>query len=389
LVKNGARVELPGWLFDERRERVAWAIWGLVFSVFTVVSIVRPGMREVLHVYRNASIAWLSGQEIYPGIDYPPTFVILFTPFAKMPLSVSEVLWRALGMGIYVSSLWRLARMVESGPRKLFFLISILSVQAALGSIKNGQTNLLLAGAMAHASIDWAAARRLAAVGWLILATVAKPIAIVMLLLLAAADITLIPWIAGGLLLAGAIPLIFDSWSSVAHQYRAWYGDIVTIASSEENRFDDINGLFRTLHVHVPAIWMMLLRLLAAVLTLAIWLVASRRMDQPRRALMLFGLAAAYLMLFNPRTESNSYVILSTAIAAWAAYFLVVQGRRLGWLLVGLEAAMWNGAFGKLIWLMTKLWLMPVVAALFFAVLLSEAWRSRPRKLQAATATTT
>lgn len=389
MIKNSARVALPGWLFDERRERVAWAIWGLVFSVFTIVSIFRPGMREVLHVYRNASAAWLSGQEIYPGIDYPPTFVILFTPFAKMPLAVSEILWRALGMGIYVSSLWRLARVVEPGPRKLFFLVSIFSLQAALGSIKNGQTNLLLAGAMAHASIDWATARRRAAVSWLIVATVAKPIAIVMILLLGAADIPLIPWIAGGLLLAGAVPLIFDPWSSVAHQYHAWCGDILGIASSGENRFDDVNGLFRTLHVDVPAIWMVLLRILAAALTLLIWLVVSRRMGHPQRALMLFSLSAAYLMLFNPRTESNSYVILSTAIAALAALFLVVQRRRLGWLLVGLEAAMWNGSFGKQIWLMTKLWLMPIVAAVFFAVLISETWRSRSRNWKAATATTT
>ena len=378
---------LPGWLFDERRERVAWALWGLVFSVFTLVSIFRPGMREVVHVYRKASTAWLSGQEIYPAIDYPPTFVILFVPFAKMPLAVSEILWRTLGMGIFVSSLWRLSRLIDPGPRKLFFLVSILSLQAALGSIKNGQTNLLLAGAMAHASVDWAAARRRAAVGWLIVAAVAKPIAIVMILLLGAAEISLIPWIAGGLLLAGAVPLLFDPWSSVVHQYRGWYGDILSIASSEENRFDDVNGLFRTLHVHVPASWMVLLRILAAALTLLVWLVVARRMVHPQRGLMLFSLSAAYLMLFNPRTESNSYVILSTAIAALAALFLV-QGRRLGWLLVGLEAAMWNGSFGKQIWLMTKLWLMPVVAAVFLAVLIAEAWRSTRRNWQPATATT-
>jgi alpha-1,2-mannosyltransferase len=388
VVENSTRAELPDWLFDERRERMAWAVWGIIFSLFTIVSILRPGMREVLHVYRDASVAWLSGQEIYPGIDYPPTFVILFTPFAKMPVAVSEILWRALGMGVYVSSLWRLARAVEPGPRKLFFLVSILSLQAALGSIKNGQTNLLLAGAMAHASIDWMAGRRRVAAIWLIVATVAKPIAIVMVLLLAAADITLAPWLAGGLLLAGSMPLIFDPWPSVAHQYRAWYADILSIASSEENRFDDLNGLFRTLHVHVPVTWMVPLRGLAAAFTLLVWLVLSRRMVHPERALMLLSLSAAYLMLFNPRTESNSYVILSTAIAPLAALILVVQGRKLGWLLVGLEVAMWNGSFGKQIWLMTKLWLMPVVAVVFFAVLISEAWRWRPRNSREATATT-
>ncbi len=370
---------MPAWCFDRRRERLAWTLWVAVFSAFAVLSIVRPEMRTVLRVYRNASNIWLSGQKIYPGIDYPP-FVVLFTPFARIPLSASEILWRALGMIIYVSSLWRLARTVESGPRKLFFLVSILAVPAALGSINNGQTNLLLAGAMAHAAIDWIAVRRRSAVAWLILAVVLKPIAIVMVLLLAAADLTLIPWFAGGLLLTAALPLLFDPWRSVVHGYRGWFTDILSIVVPGEHRFDDINGLFRTLHLDVPAKWMLFVRVAAAALTLAVWWVASKRLAQPRRGLTLLGLSVAYLMLFSPRTESNSYVMLSHSIAAFALLVLVVEGRRIGWLLLGLDVAMANGSFGKTIWLMTRLWLMPVLAAVFFVFLISEVWRSRSHR---------
>ena len=369
---------MPAWLFDRRRERVAWALWGVAFVGFSVLSILQPEMRTVLHVYRRASNAWLSGQAIYPGMDYPLPFVILFTPFARIPLAASEILWRALEMGVYVSSLWRLARVVEPGPRRLFLLLSLLALPAALGSIKNGQTNLLLAGAMAHATVDWIRMRRRSAVVWLIVGVVVKPIGIVMVLLLAAADLALIPWLAGGLLLTAALPLLFDPWPYVVHQYRAWYADLLSIAPSEEHRFDDINGLLRTLHLQVPTQGMLLVRLVAAALTLAVWWVGSKRLAQPQRGLTLLGLSASYLMLFNPRTESNSYVILSHSIAALALLVLVVQGRRIGWLLVGLDVAMANGMSGKTVWLMTKLWLMPVLAAVFFVFLISEVWRARP-----------
>lgn len=374
MAERSFRVVLPGWLFDQRRERLAWILWVVVFSVFTVMSILRPGTREVLHVYRNASDAWLSGRPIYPQIDYPLPFVVLFTPFARMPVSLCEIVWRALVMSVYVSSLWRLARTVDPGPRKLFFFISILSIQAAFGSIKSGQTNLLLAGALAHAAVDWMGSRRAATVAWLSVAVVAKPIGIVMVLLLAAADFALIPWLAGGLLLTASLPLLFDPWPYVALQYRAWWAEILSVAASKENRFDDINGLLRALHVHVPTAQMMLMRAAAAVLTLAVWWVASKRFGQPGRGLTLLGLSSTYLMLFNPRTESNSYVMLSHAIAAFAALVLLVEGRRVGWLLAGLDVAMANGSFGKTIWLATKLWLMPVLAIVFFLSMIWEIW---------------
>ena len=274
-------------------------------------------------------------------------------------------------MVVYVGALWRLARLVETGPRKLFFSFRS-SLPAALGSIKNGQTNLLLAGALTHAAIDWSRGRRLPTAAWLILAAIAKPIPIVMILLLAAVDLALAPWLLGGLLLTAALLLLFDSWPYVVSQYQEWFADISSIASSPENRFDDLNGLFRALHVEVPTPWMMLARAVAALLTLAAWWIASRRLPEPRRGLTLLGLSAAYLMLFNPRTESNSYVILATAIAGFAALVLVLEGRRAGWLLVGLEIAMGNGSFGRTVWVMTRLWLMPVLATIFLGFLTSS-----------------
>ena len=369
------------WIVGLRGRKAAWALWALVLLAFTGVTIARPGMRSVTSVYREASSAWLSGKDMYPqhdgAMNYLPQFAILFSPFASAPQRVGDTLWRFLQLGVYVSSIRRLAEAAQSGPRDLFFPISILALPAALGSAMNGQSNMLLAGAMTHASVEVIRGRRWAVAAWLILGLVAKPIAIVMILLLSISNPVMIPWFLGGMALVAAAPLLFDSWPSVAGQYTSWYRQLLVVAPSQEHRFDDISGLLRTLDVHLPIKVTYHLRLLAAGLTPALWLVWARRLRQPDYAFALLGLSAAYLMLFNPRTESNSYVVLSPAIAVMAARLLLVEGRRVGWLLVGLAVALGNASYGDPIWPLTKLWLKPMVALTFMGLLIYEVARWR------------
>ena len=72
------------WLVDQRRVRVAWAGWAIVFLVFTAVTIAKPDFRSVTVAYRNASQNWLAGRDIYPQregeMNYLPQFAILFSP---------------------------------------------------------------------------------------------------------------------------------------------------------------------------------------------------------------------------------------------------------------------------------------------------------------------
>lgn len=321
-------------------------------------------------------MAWLSGDDLYPQRDgemnYLPQFAILFSPFARMPKWAGDILWRLLQMGVYVSALRRLARVVESGPKRLFLLTSLLAVPAALGSAMNGQSNMLLAGAMAHATVDLIGSRRWAAAAWLVVGLIAKPIGIVMILLLAATDGAMIPWQCGMLTLAAVAPLASESWPNVLRQYESWIRQLMLIAPSAEHRFDDIGGLLRTLGLDVPMELSLLYRAVGALLTLVIWWVGSRGLGQPSRGMALLGLSASYLMLFNPRTESNSYVILSPAIAVLAVRLLVVERRRIGWLPVVLAIALGNASMGNPIWPLTKLWLKPVVAMVFLGVVCSE-----------------
>jgi hypothetical protein len=83
-------------------------------------------------------------------------------------------------------------------------------------------------------------------------------------------------------------------------------------------------------------------------------------------------------MLFNPMTESNSYVILAPALSIWGLTLLATaRYRTLGWCLVGSALSIgllkeplrpiWGDNFA-LIW-------NPIMALLFFGVLLLILWQ--------------
>jgi hypothetical protein len=75
-------------------------------------------------------------------------------------------------------------------------------------------------------------------------------------------------------------------------------------------------------------------RVLAAAAVLLLACLSVRRYDAARGAFLCMLLAAVYLLLFNPRTESNSYVLLAPFIGVLVA-----------------DAARRPGELGRFLWL--------------------------------------
>ena len=89
--------------------------------------------------------------------------------------------------------------------------------------------------------------------------------------------------------------------------------------------------LFRTADQSVVATlgwWMphaiyLVVRAVAALVTLALCWRARARLQLATAAVVIAAAAATYLMLFNPRTQSTSYVIATAPAAALAALHLL------------------------------------------------------------------
>jgi hypothetical protein len=84
-------------------------------------------------------------------------------------------------------------------------------------------------------------------------------------------------------------------------------------------------------------------------------------MREPDRTLVLLALSTTYIMLFNPRTETNGYVILAPVIAAFAAHIWRTPGRSVGLVALGLGCD--NYPFHH----QTDLWLKAALSLMFLA----------------------
>ncbi len=113
---------------------------------------------------------------------------------------------------------------------------------------------------------------------------------------------------------------------------------------------------------------MLLIRASAAVVTLGLGWLALHRWRARWGAILLLALAVTYLMLFNPRTENNSYSMLAPLVATFAAAMIVlerdgIEGGALVLIALGLGLAN-EITHGE------THWFRPLLAAVFFVYLI-------------------
>jgi len=313
------------------------------------------------------------------GYLYLPQFGILYTPFTWPPKRLGEVLWRLISLGLYASAIWRLAKLAgQRGGSELFPLVTLLSVLSSLGGARNGQVNMPLAGLLIHATVDLADRRWWWAAVSLAGALALKPLALVMLLLVAGLYRP-VRWRLGTAVAAVLImPLLFGGPAYGWSQYQQAVEKMV-VASRPQQGFCDLGALLRSMGIHGAEEGLMALQALAAPATLALAWVGKRRWGEPCGAILTFSLAACYLMLFNPRTETNSYLILAPAVAVLAAWRLFVAPRSMeGWMLAAIAVGLGCDNFGSTIDAWTDHWFKPVLALVFLGYLANLVLADRP-----------
>ena len=306
-------------------ETRGWHVWIGAFVVLTLVLVFQPRASHVTRTYfPTAETWWETSGDIYDegigGFLYLPQSVWLFTPFLALPEGVvREIAWRLFGLLLFAFGLRRIARRIgPAGGGPLFFLMTLLVLLAAGSSARNGQTNMHLAGLMLHAGADlmdrrWGRAALLLWIGML-----AKPVAFVMILLVGALHRPMRGRLVVGLLAFLALPWVHWDWPYVTSQVQLAVEKLGRSSQPGDKPYDDLVGLLRTLGVSLPPAARTGLAAGAALLTLVLAWLGRRRGGRVQGAWLLVAFAACYLMLFNPRTETNSYVILAPVLAALA-----------------------------------------------------------------------
>jgi len=374
--------------------RWAWSFWLLIFLIITTDVVLHPLKHTTMPTYRLASTQWWAGQDPYSynahaGFLYFPQAALIFTPFNALPFMAGEILWRATTFGLFAYALVRLNAFFLSNQRrqagKTFLVLSLLAVPSAFASLRNAQFDLPLAALIVLTAAETASARWTAAAVWLCLALALKPLAVVPLLLFGALYWKLIPRLAVGLLIVIALPFLHWSPAFVAHEYARCFETLAWAAKGDEARYSDLSALLSHFGCDAPELLKTIARVLFALVYLGLGAAALRRLSRLEAAWAVGALSADYLMLFNPRTETCSYVALGPFAAGLALFYAPQPGRK--WLSLGLGFAALGFACdavpkidGFSIHDLTDRWFKPLLALFFLPILIQFIFEPRPQK---------
>lgn len=255
----------------------------------------------------------------------------------------------------------------------------------ALASLRNAQFDLPLAALIVLVAAETASARWNAATAWLCLAVALKPLAVVPLLLFGALYWKLIPRMVIGLLIVIALPFLHWNPAFVAHEYGRCFETLVWASKGDEARYSDLAALLSHFGYDAPDLLKTITRVLFALIYFGLGAMALRRLGRIEAAWAAGALSADYLMLFNPRTETCSYVFLGPFVASLALFYAEQPGRK--WLGFGLGFAALGFACDAIpkiadfsIHEMTDRWLKPLLALFFLPILIQFIFEKRRRE---------
>jgi hypothetical protein len=387
---------------QETKSWHGWAAWGLFLLTFALIFgdvVRRPMDHTTMPTYRFAATQWWKGLDPYtfdqqgalPAVKpdsstpewmihhdqflYFPQAAVLFTPFNVVPFMAGEFLWRVVTLGLFAYALVRLNAFFPAGrdAGRSFFFLCLLVIPSSFASFRNAQFDLPLAALIVLAAAEIASARWTAAAAWLCLALVLKPIAVVPMLLFGALYWKLIPRCIVGVLIVLAVPFLHWSPAFVAHEYGRCLQALGWASGGEAPKFSDVFALISKAGWDAPQPVRTAVRVIFALVYLGLSAMAVRALPNFKAAWVVGALSADYLMLFNPRTETCSYVFLGPWIASLALYYGAQPGSKwlgrvlgFGAICLACDAFPKLGAFS--IHDMTDRWLKPLMALLFLPV---------------------
>ena len=363
--------------------RFGWALLVVVFAGMSLYLVFNPDRTGVVPNYRFASSHWWLGESMYPGgthgFLYAPTFAVLFTPFHLIqPAVLGEIVWRLFGVGIFGWGLWRIAAIFSAKSRdphqsnSIFALLILLAVPASLASINNGQTNLSLSACLVLAVIALRGQRWHLVALLLSLCLVLKPIAIAPWLLLFATFPPMRLPLLFGLLLTALVGFLHPTPSYAWGQWLEFWAKLTHSYTPENLRVSDLFGLIEKMGLPNPLPFHSLTRVVAAGSALVFTFYKYRRGGSMNGSWGLWVATTLILTIFNPRAETNSYVLISPLLAfAALSYWTDVKGER--WkgaiLSIACLGLMCDG-MGKPIYLATDVWFKPLIVMLVSPLLL-------------------
>jgi alpha-1,2-mannosyltransferase len=357
-------------------QQLVFLLPAAAFVLLVLVTSVRIALgypdQSSFHIYETAVLAWWLGANPYTsgilGFLYLPPYLVLFTPFALLGPRIGGILWCLLSAGLYASGLFRVSRQLSPTQPWQVLGVALLAVWFSLkANLSDGQAQVIMTGLLLHTAADLRLERWPQAAAQLALAVIFKPIALATLGLAFVLYPPLRKWLLLAILFAALLPFLHPDPSFVATEYRAALAKLLVAATPGRGDWPwlaDISTLLDAVGLPFNELDQLALRTVAALATLVI-VIWAQNLDRWSTNFVLLTLSLIYLTLFNPRTESVSYVALTPAIGLSAGLQLSCYSREtLGWLLLVAGVALgvsWSQPIDP--------WLKPAIALIYFVLI--------------------
>ncbi|QSR87908.1 DUF2029 domain-containing protein [Methylacidiphilum caldifontis] len=351
-----------------KEQWAGYALWAILFVVICLMIAHNPTQRTVSLAYIQAAERFIEKAPLYEkegihGFLYFPHFALFFCPFAFLAPLPREILWRLFSLGLFIGAIQKVSSSFFPLLKpKAFLYFSLLVMVSAMASLRNGQTNLALAAVLLLAFVSCGEKKWIQAAFFFFISLILKPIALYPFLYAAFFFPAFRKTALATILLFILFPFLFslNDLHYVYEQYLLFFKRMLTVSQPTEANFADIQGLLFAFSVKLSSSLSLLIRLLGAIGTILLGMAFDKK-NPSLFSVLLYSFSTAYLLLFNPRTELNSYVFLGLSMAFFSLYFLSTEKKQKAAFLfilltplLGIEAL--GGTFVRL-----GLWLKPAI----------------------------
>jgi hypothetical protein len=338
--------------------RVAVLAWAIVLGFVCVRCAFWPRVHTVYPIYSKASHDWIDGHSLYFESDrqtptayrYCPCTVILLMPLHVLPDWLGGVAERLLGVVVFLLAIrWWLSRAVPNALSEWqTSMIHLLTLPLTVGTLNNGQLNLLVMGLLIAAAAATVESRWWLAAICIALATGVKiyPLSVGLLLLAMYPRQLTVRMIVSLFCVAG-LPFLCQWPDYVLGQYLEWY----QVLAQDDRKFFPPGAMYRDLWLILRDLQLSIsvrayevIQLGSAAGCALLCLLAQRRgWSRPALASLALISGTCWMMLCGPATEPCTYAMLAPVIAYLAV--AAIQPESWPWALRYLPAAAYGTHF--------------------------------------------
>ncbi len=338
--------------------------------------------RSVVGEYFSAARNWINGNPIYiidsiGGFNYFPQAAILFISFALFPLKVCILLWLFLNacllwLGDYLIvkqfKVFYASEGSKFTPKIYLFWMIIWCFSLGFSALRNGQMNLFImiltlfvVYCLQNKKDGWVSV-------WLNLGLALKPTMIILYLLILGCRPKILPKLLLGLVIVIGFPFLTQSPNYVISQYHdSWLNFTSTInLGVETSNWASLFNALKVFHLGLSHIVIDLVIVVMALVTYGYTLFLYKRHDFKMWVWSLACIATIYLLLFNPRTENNGYILIAPFLgyAIASAWSYKRFGFVISLFIMGILIAL-NYDISRLLIHGTTSWISPLVTVIF------------------------